>query len=233
MNRHTIELFQRFEPEEVVMWCPSCIYFFDEVQQARLPFPVRHATEFLVDRLPELDLSRRVDARVALHYHVQNEARRREGMAGRRLLEAVPGLEYVDIEPEPRLGRLCTAAVQAQLGLEAWNAMVRDEIERARASGAGILATIYHGCQRLLCGFEAEGRIAVEHYLSVFARALGIEFEDKYKTYRLWQDPERVLADTTPCQLANGVDPARARELVTRTFGRLDPPPDARDSPPS
>ena len=25
MSRHTIDLFRRFEPEEVVMWCPSCI----------------------------------------------------------------------------------------------------------------------------------------------------------------------------------------------------------------
>lgn len=231
MNRHTIEFFKRFEPEEVVMWCPSCIYFFDEVQRADMPFPVRHATEFLVERLPELGLSRRVNARVGLHFHVQSEARRREGIAGRRLLQAVPGLEYVDIEPDPRFGRLCTQAVQAQLGLDVWNAGVRDEIERARASGAEILATIYHGCQRLLCGFEAEGRIAVEHYLSVFARALGIEFEDKYKKYRLWQDPERVLADAAPCQRANGVDPARARALATETFGPLTPPPPTPSSP--
>ncbi len=233
MSRHTIDLFKRFEPEEVVMWCPSCIYFYDEVQRAQMPFPVRHATEFLVERLPELDLSRRLPARVALHAHVQSEARRREGIAGRRLLQAVPGLQYIEIEPEPRFGRLCTQAVQAQLGLDAWNGMVRDEIERARAAGAEILATIYHGCQRLLCGFEAEGRIVVEHYLSVFARALGIEFEDRYKKYRLWQDPERVLADATPCQRANGVDPARAREFVTETFGRLTPPPDPTNSPPS
>jgi Fe-S oxidoreductase len=233
MNRHTIELFARYEPEEVVMWCPSCIYFFDEVQQARLPFPFRHATEFLVERLPELDLSRPVRARVALHRHTQNEARRREGSAGRRLLEAVPGLRYVEIEPNPSFGRLCTQAVQAQLGLDAWNAMVRDEIARARAGGAEILATIYHGCQRLYCGFEAEGRITVEHYLSVFARALGIEFEDRYKKYRLWQDPERVLADMGPCQRANNVDPVRARELVERTFSPLTPPPATTDSPTS
>src|SRR5207248_11762592 len=69
MSRRTLDLFRRFEPEEVVMWCPSCIYFYDEVQRAQMPFPVRHATEFLVERLPELDLSRRLPARVALHSH--------------------------------------------------------------------------------------------------------------------------------------------------------------------
>jgi hypothetical protein len=233
MNRRTVELFQRYEPEEVVMWCPSCIYFYDEVQKFEWPFSVRHATEFLVSRLPALEFSHRVDARVALHSHSQSEPRRREGAAARRLLEAVPGLSYVPIEPEPRFGRLCTSAVQAELGQNAWDGMIRAEIDRARAGGAAILGTIYHGCQRLICGFEAERRIVIEHYLSVLARGLGIDFEDRYKKYRLWQDPERVLAETTPCQQANGVDPSRARQLVAKTFGRDTQAPDAGNAPAS
>ena len=230
MNRRTVELFERYRPAEVVMWCPSCIYFYDEIQRFEWPFPVRHVTEFLVERLPELQFTHRVDARVALHSHVQSEPRRREGVAARRLLEAVPGLSYVPIEPEPRFGRICTAAVQSQLGQDVWDGLIRGEITRAATGGAEILATIYHGCQRLICGFEAEGAIQVEHYLSVFARGLGIDFEDRYKKFRLWQDPDRVLAEMTPCQEANRVDPAQARELVERTFGRYAVPPDAGNS---
>jgi len=123
----------------------------------------------------------------------------------------VPGLRVVAVEPEARFGRLCTVDVQAQLGQDVWDALIRDEIGRARAGGAEILATIYHGCQRLICPFEADGSIAIEHYLSVFARGLGIEFEDRFKKYRLWEDPERVLAESTACQTANHVDPARAK----------------------
>jgi Fe-S oxidoreductase len=233
MADHTIKLFERYEPEEVVMWCPSCIYFYDEVRQARLPFRVSHAAEFLVSKLPEIQFSRRGEATVALHYHNVSPSRRSEGLAGQRLLEAVPGLRYVDIEPEPRFGRSCTPSVQQQVGPDVWDQMARDEIDRARAAGADTLATIYHGCQRYLCVFEPESAIAIEHYLSVFGRALDIEFEDRFKKYRLWQDPERVLAETTPCQRANHVDAARARAVVVEAFG---PPPAARgttDSPPS
>ncbi len=218
MNRRTVELFERYRPDEVVMWCPSCIYFYDEVMHFEWPFRVRHATEFLVAQLPRLTFSRPVDAAVALHAHSLGEARRREAAAARCLLQAVPGVRYVDVVPEERFGRLCTNAVQQQLGMEAWNALVRDEIRRARAGGAGTLATIYHGCQRLTCGFE-DADMTIEHYLSVFARGLGIEFEDKYKKYRQWQDPERVLADMTPCQRANAVDPGTARALVADVFG--------------
>jgi hypothetical protein len=34
------------------------------------------------------------------------------------------------------------------------------------------------------------------------------------------REKERVLADMTPCQEANGVDAARARQLVETTFAR-------------
>jgi hypothetical protein len=59
----------------------------------------------------------------------------------------------------------------------------------------------------------------VEHYLTLFARALGIEFEDTYKKYVHMGDPDRILEDATPCMAANGVDPATARGLVIKTFG--------------
>jgi Fe-S oxidoreductase len=230
MSQGTIRLFERFSPREIVMWCPSCIYFYDEVQHLTLPFPFRQAAEFLVEHLPRLRLTREVRQRVALHYHVQNDSRRREGAAGRRLLEAVPGLTFVPIEPEPRFGRICTAGVQQQLGPEAWNGLVRDEIARAHAAGADTLATIYHGCQRLICGFEAPGPLAIEHYLSVFARGLGIAFEDTYKRWMLSGDPEAIVADATPCMEANAVDPAAARAFVERTFVPLRPREGAGDS---
>ena len=78
-----------------------------------------------------------------------------------------------------------------------------------------------------MCSFETARPITIEHYLSVFARGLGIEFEDRYKKFRLWQDPERVLEESTPCQTANRVDPTRARQLGEKTFGRISTASDA------
>jgi Fe-S oxidoreductase len=217
---HTIELLEKMAPREVVMWCPSCIQFYDEVLQADLPFPKRHTTEFLAERLERGDFAftQRVEATVALHYHRASEPRQREGLAARRLLEAVPGIKVVDFEPDSRWGRTCTPALQEELGPEVWRQMALDDIDRALAAGATHMAGIYHGCHRELCRFEAERPIVLEHYLTLFARALGIEFEDSYKKYVLWGDPDRILEDATPCMAANGVDPATARGLVIKTF---------------
>ena len=142
----------------------------------------------------------------------------------------VPGVRLVPLESEPRFGRSCAPAIPLGLGQDVWDGLVRAEIERARAAGADTLAGIYHGCHRMICGFEAEGRITIEHYLSVFARALGIEFEDQFKKYRLWGDPDRVLEDMTPCQQGNGVDPEKARALVREMFGQR-PAPGGAETP--
>src|SRR5437764_12435608 len=98
----TNRMFDSFAPRQIVMLCPSCIYFYDEVQHLPMPVPFRQAAEFLVEQLGRLTFSREVRQRVALHSHVASEPRRREGAAGRRLLEAVPGLTFVPIEAEPR-----------------------------------------------------------------------------------------------------------------------------------
>jgi hypothetical protein len=155
---------------------------------------------------------------VALHYHYASEARAREGRAARRLLEAVPGITVVDFEPDARWGRTCTPALQEQLGPEVWRQMALDDIDRALGAGATHLAGIYHGCHRDQCRFERERPIVVEHYLTLFARALGIEFEDTYKKYMHIGDPDRILEDASPCMAANGVDPEQARGLVIKTF---------------
>jgi hypothetical protein len=227
INNHTLSLFERFQPEEVVMWCPSCIYFFDEIRHTNFPFRVRHTTEFLVAQLPRISFTKRTEATVALHAHCVGEARQREAEAARTLLGAVPGVNYVHVDPEPRFGQSCTPLIQQQLGVSGWKSLIGAEIAKAQESGAGTLATLYHSCQREICAFEDEG-ISIEHYLTVFARALGIEFEDKFKKYRHWQDPQRILADMSPCQSANGVDRGKAEALVTDMFG---PRTAVKDSP--
>jgi Fe-S oxidoreductase len=217
---HTVELLQKMAPREVVMWCPSCIQFYDEVLEAELPFPKRHTAEFLAERLDrgEFTFTQPVEATVALHYHRASEPRQREGLAARRLLAAIPGVKVVEFEPDLRWGRTCTPALKEQLGPEAWQQMVLDDVDRALAAGATHMAGIYHGCHRDLCRFEAERPIVFEHYLTLFGRALGIEFEDTYKKYMQWGDPERILEDMTPCMAANGVDADTARGLIIKTF---------------
>ena len=77
---------------------------------------------------------------------------------------------------------------------------------------------MYHGCQRLLCGYEAGYPLRVERYISLFGRALGIEYEDQYKRYLLMGDTEAVMSEMAPCMQAHQLDEGRVREVVQRHF---------------
>ena len=178
------------------MWCPSCIYFYDEVQHLNAAVPVPPGAEFLVEQAAST-FAFTLEARraVSLHYHVQNDPRRREGQAGRRPLAAVPGLTVVAVEPEPRYGRTCTPACQGpprarRLGPDG------PATTRARPSGRRRhVAAIYHGCQRLRLRLRGRRPRRLRALPLGVRPRLGIEFEDTYKKHRLWADPERILAD--------------------------------------
>lgn len=222
LGLHAMRSFERFHPQRLVMWCPSCIFYYDEIFQMPLPFPVQHVAEFLVEHLERFRFTREVRERVALHHHCDRPRRLQEARAAQALLCAVPGLEYVPLEPDTRLQRQCAEVTRDALGREVFEELVERQFCSAQERGATTCATLYHGCQRMLCVYEERFPLKVEHYLTVFARAVGIEYEDTYKKYRLWRDPERVLAEMSPCMQAHAIPPATARPLVERAFPRRD-----------
>lgn len=219
MSAATLRYFAQFQPERVVMWCPSCIYFYDEIVQADVPYRVQHVSEYLLEHLALFGPLRPADSRskVALHCHDDSTARLRERDAVRGLLSAVPGIDLLDPGCEAGWGRSCTwpAGADAQA---AWRSRAMRQLDSAVSLGAETLATMYHGCQRLLCGYEADRPLRIEHYLTVFGRALGIEHEDTYKRYLLQGDTDAIMADVAPCMQAHQLDEARVRDVVQRHF---------------
>lgn len=216
--RNTVRYFERFEPERVLMWCPSCIFYYDEIFQVPGSFQTQHVSEFLAEHLGELRFTQQVPRRVALHYHCNRPRRLAEAQAAETLLSAVPGLEYIKIHSDIRLDRSCSPANQQAIGMEVWQQIIEEQLREASGAGADTFATLYHGCQRCICIYQEQHPLTIEHYLSVFARALGIEHEDKYKKYRLWRDPQHVLAEVAPCMQANEIGEDEALRVVQRSF---------------
>ena len=102
MGRNAVRFMERFQPERVAMWCPSCIFYYDEIFQVQTSFETLHVTELLLEHVDRFTFERQVPQRVALHYHNNHPRRLREAQAARGLLSAVPGLEYVEIESDTR-----------------------------------------------------------------------------------------------------------------------------------
>ncbi len=229
LSRATVEKFLAYGAQTLVMWCPSCMLHFDEVILPRvapdLPMRVTHATAFLAEHVSALRFERRVDARVALHVHTGRAQQEDDARAARRLLMAVPGVEFCSTVGLPELGYHCTTPPTA----DARRRFVRyrgELLSRARELGADTLVTIYHSCHREWCEAETPA-LPIRHYISLVAEALGCPREDRYKAMRR-ASVDDVVEMSRPRWQAHGWDETRAREVAARYFGgeRLDPPAD-------
>ncbi len=167
------------------MWCPSCIFFYDDIMDMREDFAFQHVTEYLVQNLDKLDFQPQPETVVSMHYHTGRPQSDAEARSALTLLSKLPGVTVRDIGGDERFGRHCTPAVRQQMGPEAWDEMSGQWVQKAVDAGADTYATLYHGCQRHMCGLEADYPVRVEHYLTLVGRALGIEYEDQYKKHPL------------------------------------------------
>jgi hypothetical protein len=137
--------FQKFNPKQVVMWCPSCIYFYDDIMDMRgKSFDFNHVTQFLVDNLDKLDFQPQPETTVALHYHTGRSQSDAEAQSAITLLSKLLGVTVVDIGTDERFGRHCTPAVREKIGPEAWETMATGFVEKAIGQGVDTFTTLYY-----------------------------------------------------------------------------------------
>ena len=142
LGTNAVRYFETFTPERVVMWCPSCIMYYDEMFQMPASFETQHVTEFLVDHLDEFNFVQESQSRVALHYHSDRPRRLQEAAAAERLLSAVPGLEYIKVDTDARLGGPCSPNTQEVTGMDTWQKIIDGQLRKAQELGADTLATL-------------------------------------------------------------------------------------------
>ena len=194
----TIKRFAETGASEVVSWCPTCM-----VQMGETALPVYEDAEgstgfdmsmmavFLnrhLDRLKEL-FRNRVEKRVALHEHPGSPG---VTEAVRAILEAIPGLEFVDLE-QPRAGYMCNS-------LSALPDFRRElhaaQLEAAEAAGIDTLAGIYHACHRDICSHESDWPFEVVNFLELLGGAMGCEHPDVFKRLKKLQDIDEIVSQS-------------------------------------
>jgi len=193
-------------------WCPTC-----QVQLGEIVAPGKTDTAldlqpfllFLAARLDALRplLTHRVEKRVGLHEH--------PGIAGvseaaRAILEAIPGLEFVDLA-QPRVGYMCNTLNPLP---EFKREVHRAQLQAAAEAGVTTLAGIYHNCHRELCSHERDWPFEVVNFLELVGESMGLTRPDLFKRLKLMQDVDAVLADAAPLLAANQVDLDEARAVV-------------------
>jgi Fe-S oxidoreductase len=226
----TFGKFDSFHPQRLLFWCPSCDQRVESMGSdvTELVAQRQHVTEFFVEHL---DLFRfqplATPLRVALHAHAGSRQQELDAAATRTLLQAIPGVEVVDLPAMTELGRHCASSEVTRLGPEQFRAIIDASVAEAQRRGVQTLVTIYHACHRELVpaevaedAEEAFGPIMVENYLTLMARSLGLpEHVDRYKRFARLRDPKPILAELGPRIAELGLPPERAERFIAAQFG--------------
>ncbi len=173
MAARTFKKFNRSGLDKVVTWCPSCHRHAGTFMTAfgAANFELAHITEMLYAGRHLLAplLTQRIARKVLLHTHTGfHEVDANPMVAG--LLRLIPGLDVV-VTDYSAPGHMCSALVPVPAALKD---VVRSSVELTAMHGADALVTVFHSCQRLLCGLGATEGIAVVNYVNLLAQAMGI-----------------------------------------------------------
>jgi Fe-S oxidoreductase len=202
---------------KVLSWCPTC-----QVQFGETVLPSRRAQEPAADDL-EMEplvtwLERRLDdlkrlmvhpvtKRVALHDHPGISG---AGAAVRRILEAIPGLEFVDLQQLP-VGYMCNTLKPVPAFKRELHQTL---LEAASAAGVTTLAGVYHACHRELCAHERDWPFEVVNFMELIGAAMGISRPDVFKRLKMLQDVDAVIADAKDLIDTYGLDLEEVRTVI-------------------
>ena len=223
---NTFDKFDTFAPERLLFWCPSCDHRLNGLGDdlSELAAQRQHVTEFFVEHLDQFDFKPLPRAlRVALHAHTGTPQQDLDARATRRLLEAIPGVEVVDVPAVAELGFHCADPKMAQLPQGQFGQILAESVAAAEGLGVETLVTIYHACHRGLVPVDnaddAVGGIKVENYVTLLARALGLpEHTDRFKHFVRLGLPAAIMAELQPRIEQLGLSRERVERVVSAQF---------------
>lgn len=210
-----------FAPAQVITWCPSCHRHMGQFMggHAGPRFPMSHFAQTVHaarERLRER-LVHRVERRVVLHRHFGFREVDVNPMV-EDLLRMIPGLDLVTTDVAVP-GHMCSALQSVP---QAMKDVTRGLCELARTARADDVVTVYHSCQRLLCGLEASEPFRVINYVSLLAESMGLERTDEYKQWKTAGSEQAVLDQIGPERVAR-VGEAFVREQLMPELLRAPP----------
>ncbi len=217
MSTNTIERFAGSGAARILSWCPSCQVHLGEAalgtydHMGGAPFELTPFVRYLEGRLDDLRalMTKRVEKRVGLHEH--------PGVPGiteaaRAILEAIPGLEFVDLE-QPRIGYMCNTLNSVP---EYKREVHHDQLAAAEAAGVTTLAGIYHACHRELCAHERDWPFEVVNFMELIGESMGLQRPDLFKRLKIMQDVDAVIAAAHDMIETQGLDLDDVRAVVLK-----------------
>ncbi|OQY26211.1 MAG: hypothetical protein B6I34_00215 [Anaerolineaceae bacterium 4572_32.1] len=166
--RHNLEKVKALQAKKVVFTCPSCLHIWSHVYPeaaggGELSFELLHATELLADLIDEGRFKfRSMPRRVT--YHDPCDLGRKENIfdAPRRVLQAIPGLELVEMRDNRENSHCCGGGGNLETFNAALSQMVSDQrLAQAQEVEAQVIASACQQCERTLASAARRNRVRI------------------------------------------------------------------------
>jgi heterodisulfide reductase subunit D len=163
---HNLQKVRELQAKQVVFTCPSCLHIWDhvyrEVAEGCLEFELLHATELLGHLVDEGRLRFRAMPAQRVTYHDPCDLGRKEGIydAPRRVLQAIPGLELVEMRDNRENSQCCGGGGNLETFDADLSRAVSDlRLAQAQEVEAQILASACQQCERTLTEAARRNRV--------------------------------------------------------------------------
>jgi Fe-S oxidoreductase len=167
LARHNVDAVRAIGARRLVTTCPSCYHTwaheYPGILGEPLGFEVLHATELLADLIDE--------GRIELHdfsqqvtYHDPCDLGRTSGIydAPRRILEAIPGVQFAEMTDNREMSLCCGGGGDAEMADPELTAAVgKRRIEQAQETGAQVVISACQQCVRTLGEAARKNRIRI------------------------------------------------------------------------
>jgi len=161
LAKENIKMFNDLGIKTLITSCAGCLKTIrnDYAKVGKMNFDIKHTVEYLADLLKEGKLPLKNKVALKVTYHDPCHLGRHSGVfdAPRELLNAIPGLEFVEMERTREFSRCCGAGGGLKSGYpDMQNKIAQKRVEDALLTGATELVSACPFCyQGLQVGIQA------------------------------------------------------------------------------
>lgn len=204
-------------PEEVLVQCPMCFYNIKkEIPKfTEVPFRVRHVFDVLAEKLNDIKFTRMVKKKVIYHDPCKLGKMSGDYEPIRRVLKAIPGLEFMEM-PQSKEDSLCCGGAAWRYNPNIAKALRDKVMDSAGELEPDILATACQFCHQSFFSVASRYPYKISSALEIIGAGLGINYENKLERYYAFHDPERVIGETSDYIEASPYSVEEVRQVLRR-----------------
>jgi heterodisulfide reductase subunit D len=168
LARHNVEAVRALGARRLVATCPSCYHTwaheYPRLLDEPLGFEVLHSTELLAELVQEGKIKLN-GLQQKVTYHDPCDLGRTSGIydAPRRVIGAIPGIEFVEMADNREMSLCCGGGGDAEMAdAELTAAVARRRIQQAQETGAQVVVSACQQCVRTLTESARKNKIRMK-----------------------------------------------------------------------